>query len=286
MDPIIAEENNEIEMVREDNNINDVEIIGESEEPHPPADESIIGDRSEIQPIPPSDSFNIVASSSKISNLSLIEIRKGKLCTREHKETLALAAVEASCTVNQIRKAYKRILKGTLGIDVFLTVEEALKHDPDLIGLEPPRKIPRTLEDYKLYRNVIASDNTISRTMHDLAILQERNAALALLEKGENVKTTVHYDTTSRRNAFGEQTSMIVEFSDGQEFTLRPLPLARENKESIVQFFLEELERLSIAAMTEKRTIWESLDAFMTDSASKNMGIAAEIAMRLGNSTL
>lgn len=227
--------------------------------------------------------FNELNNNAGAQNESFhqLTIRNGKKCTDDHRMALAYVAVDAGITINRARVAFKSFSKYFLHKEYFLSVEDALKADPATSSNETPSKTPRTLEDYKIYKNVIASYNTIARTMLDLSILQERNTALALLEKDQKVKATVHYDTTSRQKLFGEQTSLIIEFSNGESFNLKPLPIARENKEFIVQFFLEELNRLAIASNSDKKTIWEKLDAIMTDSVGKNMKIGEEIALRL-----
>ena len=47
--------------------------------------------------------------------------------------------------------------------------------------------------------------------------------AIALDNKSENLKVTLHYDTTSRNCIDGEWPSLILNFSDGHKFHFLPL---------------------------------------------------------------
>jgi hypothetical protein len=94
---------------------------------------------------------------------------------------------------------------------------------------------------------VIPSYRTVSRTKHKLAILQKKNIALSLIEKPENVKATLHYDTANRKKITVELTSLVVEFSGGQIFYMKPLPILRETQENIANFMIE-LKRLATAS--------------------------------------
>ena len=57
----------------------------------------------------------------------------------------------------------------------------------------------------------------------------ERETAIHLLNKESSVKVTVHFDSTSRSSINGEWSSLIIIFSNGQEFKLRPLFFAYED---------------------------------------------------------
>ena len=74
----------------------------------------------------------------------------------------------------------------------------------------------------------------------------ERNAAIALYQKPENVKRIMHYDTTSRSSIDGEWSSIILKLSSGQVYQLRPLFFAYEDREQITNLFIETYKRLSL----------------------------------------
>ena len=64
---------------------------------------------------------------------------------------------------------------------------------------------PRSREDYIThYTDVLPSNKTIARMKHLMAIQQEKNAALTLLDALPDEVITIHYDTTTRRRLDGE----------------------------------------------------------------------------------
>jgi hypothetical protein len=138
--------------------------------------------------------------------------------------------------------------------------------------------LPNKIEKW----NLIPSRPTSERRKHRLAIKQEKNCALAMLEKSDSQKCILSYDTTTRQKFKGEMTSLIVKVA-GKEFRARSLTLGHEDGENIVRYFLEQLERFAIAAKSTPKEIWEKTDGLMTDSASKNLGIAHRIAVALNS---
>ena len=54
------------------------------------------------------------------------------------------------------------------------------------------------------YKDVLLSAKTIRRMKHLMAISQERNAALTLLEFVPSDVVTVHYDITQQKHLNGE----------------------------------------------------------------------------------
>ena len=110
----------------------------------------------------------------------------------------------------------------------------------------------------------------------------ERDAGLALLNKREFEKSTLHYDTTSRCHIDGEWPSLILSFSDGRDFELRPIFFAYEDRQQIANLIVETMKRLSVAATSSDssaKSIWEKLYAIMTDSVSKNHHIENIISL-------
>ena len=113
----------------------------------------------------------------------------------------------------------------------------------------------------------------------------ERDAGLTLLHRPANTKSMLHYDTTSRCQIDGEWPSIILSFSDGTDFELRPLFSANEDREQIVLLIVENIKRLSVAATgsdESAKKLWENLFALMTDSVSKNLKIEDGISEYFG----
>ena len=87
------------------------------------------------------------------------------------------------------------------------------------------------------------------------------------------MKSTLHYDTTTRNTIDGEWPAIILYFSNGDEYVLRPLFFAYE------ELLVETYSRLSVAASVDKQEnitpadLWEKNDAIMTDSVLKNLKI-------------
>ena len=117
----------------------------------------------------------------------------------------------------------------------------------------------------------------------------ERDAVIALWSKDENVKSTLHYDTTTRNTIDGEWPAIILYFFNGDEYILRPLFFAYEDHKQIAELLVETYSRLSVAASVDKQenitpaALWEKTDAIMTDSVSKNLKIEDLIGESLGS---
>jgi hypothetical protein len=220
-----------------------------------------------------------------------IPLRKGKFFQNKVKECLALGCVDAGTTINQGRKFFVSVSRTYFGQDYVLEpqdgheIEEEGEEVDETHELEPPCKRPYSNEDYeKRYSNVAPSYKSVYNTMHTLAIVAECNMAVQLLEKGPDTKAALHYDTTSRRKVQGELTSLVLVFSNGRTFRLRPFNIAKETRQSIADFFVAEIRRIAMAAeVDDPAKIWNVVDSIMTDAASKNLGIEAMIADQLGN---
>ena len=105
-------------------------------------------------------------------------------------------------------------------------------------GNEPPLK---KVKGDKLKR-VIASAKMINNYKHMQASQVERDTGLALLNKQNDVKSTLHYDTTSRCHIDGQWPSIILSFSDGRDFELRPIFFAYVDREQIALLVVETLK--------------------------------------------
>ena len=132
-----------------------------------------------------------------------------------------------------------------------------------------------------------------ARTISDYKQMQasqvEQDAAIALWSKDENVKSTLHYDITTRNTIDGEWPAIIFYFSNGDKFVLRPLFFAYEDRKQIAELLVETYSRLSVAACVDKQenitpaALWEKTDAIMTDSVLKNLKIEDLIGESLGS---
>ena len=80
---------------------------------------------------------------------------------------------------------------------------------------------------------------------------------------------------------------LLLNFSDGYQFVLRPLYFAYKDREQIVDLLIESLSRLANAASIETKcqiTVnarWEKIDSFMTDAVAKNLKVTEYIAVKI-----
>jgi len=153
---------------------------------------------------------------------------------------------------------------------------------------EPLNKKPRTIKDYKQYKNVLPSIKSVNTYKHLKAMHQEIEAAEALMNKDENTKVTLHYDTTSRSRIEGEWPCLILNFlnSDSSKcnmFPLRALTFAYEDREQIKSLVLQTFQRLATATsnIATSKMLWGKVDAFMTDAVSKNLKVEYLVAVEL-----
>ena len=82
----------------------------------------------------------------------------------------------------------------------------------------------------------------------------ERDAYIHLLKKTISVKSVLHYDTTHRKSIDGEWPAILLNFTDGNEFVLRPLVFTYEDREQIADLLIECLTRLANAASVETKS--------------------------------
>ena len=96
-----------------------------------------------------------------------------------------------------------------------------------------------------------------------------RDAALALPTKVSPVKSTLHYDTTSKNSIDGESPSIILCFSDSREFVLYPMFFAYEDREQIIEVLIETFKCLAVATSIYKEeevkviTLWECMQGII-----------------------
>ena len=111
---------------------------------------------------------------------------------------------------------------------------------------------PVSTRNYESQKCVLASARTISDYKQMLASQVEQDAAVALQSKDENVKSTLH-DTTTRNTIDGEWPAIILYFSNGDEYFLRPLFFAYEDRKQIAELLVETYSRLSVVASVDKQ---------------------------------
>lgn len=73
-----------------------------------------------------------------------------------------------------------------------------------------------------------------------------------------------------------------------EEYRLRPIFFAYEDRDQITKLFCETFERLAAAismrgVTIEPATLWERVDALMTDAVTKNLGIEETVPGALGS---
>ena len=139
------------------------------------------------------------------------------------------------------------------------------------------------------YSHVLPSAKTIVEYKHLQATQEERDSAIALLNKPDSVVVTLHFDTTSRNSIDGEWPSLILIFSDGQRFRLRPIFFAYEDRVNIARLIVESYTRLShtVSVITNEKVdpklLWEKTNNLMTDAVTKNLQIEDLIAASFGS---
>ena len=118
----------------------------------------------------------------------------------------------------------------------------------------------------------------------------EREAAFALFNKSTLVKSVVHFDTTVRSSIDREWPSLIMKFSDEIKYRLRPIFFAFGDREQITNLFVETFGGLTATLKVshhqtlQPKTLWEKVDAIMTDAVTKNLEIEETIAKALDSS--
>ena len=125
----------------------------------------------------------------------------------------------------------------------------------------------KTINDYKL----------------TLAIQTEKEAATALYNMPDDVKSTLHFDSTQRSKIDGDWPCLILIFTNNLRFSLRPLFFAYEDRKNMVRLIVEIYIRLaltitSIDQAASAKDLWEKTTAIMTDSVSTNLKIEDGVA--------
>ena len=228
-------------------------------------------------------------------------IRAIRNCSSESKETCAQLSVQCGLSVEMARLAFVIVCQYYFGVEYYLNVDDARECRSSLAPSsckdrhgnseeEPPvkKRLLSSKTDYIDYKYVVPSSKTISAMKQYQSIEQERQAALALLSRPSDVKTTLHYDTTSRSTIDGDWPALILVFSNNERFNLRPIFFAYEDRENITSLIVETYERLATATSMSTATnvtaahLWEKTTSFMTDSVTKNLHVAELVSEKLG----
>ena len=214
---------------------------------------------------------------------------KRKICTDKIEATCSNVSSVCGMPVEMTQQAVKTVCKELYKHDVYLSAAEGCK----LASLEqPPSKKPSppvSARDYKSYDYVLPSARTISDYKQMQASQVEQDTAIALWSKDKNVKSTLHYDTTTRNTIDSEWPAIILYFSNRDEYVLRALFFAYEDRKQIIELLVEPYSSLSVATSVDKQEnitpglLWERTNAIMTDSVLKNLKIDDLIGESLGS---
>ena len=228
------------------------------------------------------------------------KIRKQRNCTDDVKTTCAQVSASCGISAEKARIAVETVCKHLYHHDFYLSVKEIPvdsrkqtsakdneEPEPKRLCIEM-KKPPVNTEQLIQYKNVLPSVKTIVEYKQLQAAQEETDTALAIINKSPGVKITLHYDTTSCNNIDGEWPSLIMNFSDGQRFRLRPIFVAHEDRDNIVRLIIVTYDRLALAAtiMSTKSVsslyLWKMTNSIMTDAVSKNLLIEDGVAEKLG----
>ena len=146
------------------------------------------------------------------------------------------------CVYREGWQAVKTVFKEPYEHDVYLSVAEVCKSAS--LEQPPSKKLcpPVIARDYEIYEYVLPSARTISEYKQMQASQVEWDAAIALWSKDENVKSTLHYDSTTHNTNDSEWPAIILYFSNGDEYVVRPLFFAYEDRKQIVELLVEHIQ--------------------------------------------
>ena len=172
---------------------------------------------------------------------------KAKICTDEIKATCACVSAVCNLSAEMGQLAVQTVCKCFYGHDFLPSPpgNEADSTDEELKEKKP--RMPVTSTEYEKYALVLPLASTITDYKQMQASQAERDAANKLLMKEAEIKCTLHYDTTSRNKIDGEWPAIIFGFSSGEEFVLRPLFFAYEDRQQIADLLVETYPKALIS---------------------------------------
>ena len=180
--------------------------------------------------------------------------------------------MKCNLSVEASRLAFKTACGSFYGHNYFLSKEEAINNQSDVRTSssissssssrrsrqsftlsEASKKVPHTVEDWGIYEFVLPSTRTLTDHKQYKAVQHENLAATALYLKPDNIKSTLHFDATSRSQIDGDWPALILVFSDKRRYSLRPLFFAFEDRQNIVRLIVETYKRLASAISISSR---------------------------------
>ena len=227
------------------------------------------------------------------------EIRRERVLTEKIKTTCARVAVGTQCSAMYARKAVQIVARELYGHEYYLTAEEQMEHEPELaegevatedIDDEEESNMPHNSQQWKRFKYVLPHENTITKYIGLLAASEEAEAGMSLFHMPEDVKSTLHYDATSRNFIDGDWVTLTLKFSNDVEHDLRPLFMSVETRENIINLIEETLKRVALASSIESKVeitakmLWEKITYLSTDAVSKNHFIGEGVAEKLNSS--
>ena len=216
-------------------------------------------------------------------------------CKNAVKTTYMNLSVKCNMSAEISRVALQTVCKNLYDHNYFLSKDEAIERDPSLSEYKqdnppsnkrqkldlPKKQVPKSLNEYKPYKNVLPSAKAINDYKLTLAIQTEKEAATTLYNMPDDVKSTFHFGSTQRSKIDGKWPCLILIFTNNLRFSLRPLFFAYEDRENIVRLIVETYIRLALTiTSTEQavsaRDLCEKTTAITADSVSKNLKMRME----------
>lgn len=202
------------------------------------------------------------------------------IATNQIKSTCAQLSSLCGISVETSRKAVQIVGRCLYNHQFYLSAEEQAQKEGVAVKTSK----------YDDHSFVIPSARTISEYKQLQASEMEKDAATALVTKKPEVKAIIHFDSTGRSSIDGEWPSIILRFSDGEEYRLRPLFFAYEDRQQITDLFVESLTRMASTLHVfydnpniQASTLWAKIDALMTDAVTKNLEIERTITKALNS---
>ena len=94
----------------------------------------------------------------------------------------------------------------------------------------------------------------------------------------DELATTLHFDSNSRKKIKGEWPSIIIRMNGGKKFRMHPLSMTVETRQNITSLLVNTSKRMSIASATDSKEFWDRISALTTDCVVKNLLIEEQIA--------
>ena len=140
-------------------------------------------------------------------------IRVNRNCTELIKATCAKGSTVCSVSAETARQAVKTVCQNVYNHDFYSSIEEALDDTPEVCEPEPNRfKRTMTKKDCESYEFVLPSAKTLLDHKYLQASQTESDVALAMVNKVDDVKITLHYNTISRNSTDGGWPSTVINF--------------------------------------------------------------------------